>query len=623
MLTLLSLFVLVTALGSLTIVEGTPTSTDTPLTYWYTGQTFDVNKEDDWIPFFSGTDVPHSLPLRGFISDTRNYFLDFGAVNWLSDWIDYRYGWEMPDYERNLLDNDVEDQLEYLFETMTSRFQKPHSYVDEQRHFYALDYVKDFNGSFDAFIPLIVMYGLNDSYDEVGMREWVIHPDIVEESLNEAFPLVSWQTKLYWYNYDNAIEFADLMNEKKIPEGIWMDDDFLNRTDVILHDIISAESEYDEYDMVLPTLIMLQEHTLIAATYDPPWAVGGLGRLHSAFPEIDSWCLNGRGVESYFFAANPNHPRAAITPTVVHELGHCIGQTDIHSLFGWFASASTISAMCAYQQPTTFDRFDKDLITNGQALQLLGRYLDELDYFRSLTSVSSHLTELQALEYELSSIPQLLIATDTDALSLLFSGAEELYTWLSDELNEPRKSDDWSSNAPALDVKLDWIVGPGIPNPEIVAEAIELELQTNREIVLFTNTTLPTPRYNVSIEVHATSESFNDAVFHYWGSSLSESVTSSFSADLVPEDAFSTWPRNRVFQNQSGYSIEGNAVEEWLSKYPYTMEDPDKMHYRFYMMNLENIILIGQDFTPVILSVTVGIGVLIAAIVLVTRKRKS
>jgi hypothetical protein len=607
-------------LGTVIVGQASVTTQDQAVTYWYTGESFDLNEEDEWIPFFSLTDVPHSLPLRGFISDTRSYFLDFGAVDWLSDWIEYRYDfWPVAEYEKALLDDDIVGQLAYLYETMTARLAKPHSYVDEARNHSALDYVKRLDGTYDVFVPLIVMYGLDDVYDNSGIREWAVHPDIIENALNEAFPLIEWNTELFWYYYENAADFADLMDEKTADEAIWIDEDYISRCDVILHDIISTHPGYDDYDFVLPTLIMLQEYTLMASLYDPPIAVGGLGRLPSVFPEVDSWCLNGRAVTSYFYAGNPDQPRTSITPTVVHELGHCVGQTDIHTEFGWFTASSSISTMGAYQQNTVFDQLDKDLINNGQGLQLWGRYLDEISHFSGLPLSTSQQTELDALENDLSSVPNLLKDCDLEPLRLLFYEAETLLMQLASELGEPRKSDGWTEYSPALDVQVDWIVGPGIPNANDLAESIEAETDTVREIVPFINTTLPTARYNVNIDIHVTNSSYNEALRQFWGRNMVESETSAFDPDEVPEDAFSTWPRNRVFQTQSGYAIDGYSVEQWLTDNPYTTDESNKVHYRFYMMNLENltqIILDGPTFGPI--TVTIGgaiVVVIIAAIV--------
>ena len=137
-----SLFIL---LGMLPICDA-QTTDGSPLTYWYTGSSFDLNETDDWIPYFSLTDVPYSLPLRGFNSDTRNYFFDFGAHHWLSEWVENIYGWPVPEQEKGIDVANISEQMEFLFEMITSRLEKPHSYVDEARNHTALDYIKnDFN----------------------------------------------------------------------------------------------------------------------------------------------------------------------------------------------------------------------------------------------------------------------------------------------------------------------------------------------------------------------------------------------------------------------------------------------------------------------------------------------
>jgi len=622
---ILAVLIITILLGTAVTSLTTATSTNDPLAYWYIGNNFDLIQEDNWVPFFSLTDVPYSLPLRGFISDTRNYFLDFGAVDWLSDWIQYRYNWPISEYERSLVDDNAVEQLEFLYETITSRLIRPISYVDEARDFIPLDYVKDFEAPFEAFIPLIVMYGLDESYDNAQMRDWVIHPDIVEESLNNAFPLVEWTTELYWFDYNNATQFGELMFEKTIGNAIWMDEDFISQCDTILHDIIFEDSRYVDSDVVLPTLMMLQEHTLLAATYDPAIAVGGLGRLYSAYPEIDSWCLNGRSVESYFFAGDPESPRTSITPTVVHELGHCIGQSDVHSSYGWFSAASSMSVMGAYQQPTVFDSFDVDLVTNGMALQLWGRYLDEIDYFRDLNLNSTQITEIETLEESLSSVPHLLITRDTDTLKQLLYDADSIFCQLSDDLGESRKSDGWSDNAPSFDLQIEWIIGSGIPDAENIATELESEIETQREIIPLVGTTLPTPRYNVSIGIHSTTDPYDEAMLIFWGLNMVEANTSTFDSDEVPDDAFTSWPRNRVFQNQSGYAIDGSVVERWLEGNPFTPNNPDRLHYRFYILNLENVTPISQNITGTVLIVlAVGSATfIVVAGIVVMRRRKS
>ncbi len=588
-----------------------------PLTYWYIGSSYDLNQDDIWIPYFSLTDAPHSLPLRGFISDSRNYFFDFGAFNWLTEWVESHWGWTVPDYEKELDESHLADQLLYLFENATNHLTRPINYVDIDRGYTVVDYVKDFDAPFEAFIPLVVMYGLNETYDDTNIDDWVIHPEVIKECLSESFPLINWTVELYWYDYNNHTDFADLMFEKTQDTRIMIDDDFLNRSDTIIHDIVSSDPHYTSADMVLPALIMLQHNTLWATYYDA--AVGGLGRLGSDYPEIDTWCLNGRNVISYFYGGDPEKPRTAITPTVIHELGHCIGQTDIHSEFGWLAASTCMSAMAAYQQTTIFDKFDMDMINHAQALQLWGRYLDEIDLFNGFTLSTTRQNQLDALESSLSDVPEFLRQYDYTQLRELFYDAEDLLDLISSELSEPRKSDGWSDNSPALDVHIDWIIGPGIPDADSLAESIEADLDAIRDIVTCAGTVLPSPLYNLTIDVHSTSQGYDDSIFQYWGQQLVEANTSLYSHEDVPEDAWTTLPRNRMFQTQSGYAIDGYVVEDWLTENPYTTQVEDAIHYRFYIMNLEDISLVPQfgllELVPYILVGTTVAGVVTLVVI--------
>ncbi|MGY5879891.1 MAG: hypothetical protein RTV31_06550 [Candidatus Thorarchaeota archaeon] len=582
-----------------------------------------MNQEDIWIPYFSLSDVPHSLPLRGFISDSRNYFFDFGAFNWLTEWVESHWGYSVPDYEKELDETHLATQLLYLFENATNHLTRPQNYVDVDRGYVVVDYVKDFDAPFEAFIPLVVMYGLNETYDDTNIDEWVIHPDVIENSLSESFPLIDWTVELYWFDYNNHTEFADLMSEKTQDVRIMIDDDFLSRSDTIIHDIVSSEPRYTSADIVLPALVMLQHNALWATYYD--MAVGGLGRLDSVYPEIDTWCLNGRSVHSYFYGGDPEKPRTAITPTVIHELGHCVGQTDIHSEFGWLAASTCMSTMAAYQQTTIFDRFDMDMINHAQALQLWGRYLDEIDFFNGFSLTPTRQNQLNALESSLSNVPEFLRLYDYTQLRALFYDADDLLSLISSELTEPRKSSDWSDNSPALDVHVDWIIGPGIPDAETLAESIEADIDTVRDIITCTNTNLPSPLYNLTIEVHSTIQAYDDGIFQDWARQLTPANTSLYSHEDVPVDAWATMPRNRIFQVQSGYEIDGYAVEDWLTTNRYTAEVDDAIHYRFYIMNLEDIVQVEPmsllELVPYILVGTAVAGV-VTLVVIRSKKQK-
>ncbi len=625
---MLSLILLLTMAGSVQ-ADATITQSE-PLTYWYEGQTFDINPDDEWVPFYALADIPYSLPLRGYVGDNRNYFLDFGALEWITDWIDFYYGWETSEYEAEIRYDDLYGQLEYLFETTTGRLAKPQSYVDILRNYSALDYVKLLKPPFEVFIPIVVMYGLNESYDEEGMKEWVIHQDVIEDALTEAFPLITWDTELYWFDYDDAPLFADLMEEKRSGGMILMDEDYFPRCDDILHDIISTDPRYAAHDFVLPTLVMLQDYALYSVEYG--MAVGGLGRIPSAYPEVNSWCLNGRSVYSYFFAGDPDSPRTSITTTVIHELGHCIGQTDIHSVFGWFAAASSMSVMCSYQSPSCFDRFDIDLILNGYVLQLWGKYIDEIEYFTStyaLTAIQQ--SNLQALEMSFTQIPHLLVESDMDMLMTIITNAETTLDEISDELTEmagsprPRMSSGWSDNGPPLEVQIDWIIGPGIPNADLLRQQLENSLEEPREITLFANTTLPSPMYNAHINVYSTDEEFENSMLQFWGRNLEASQTSIFIEEELPEDALTSWPRDDIFQVQTGYSMNGSIADKWLVENPFTDDVDDKIHYRFYIFNLESVVLLESQWPPGEVMILLGGGIVVSVVAIAVvgiRRRK-
>ena len=620
----LCFFLLVVLLSTPILTQANTTElAEIPLPYWYTCDTFDLNPNDSWIPFYSLTDVPYSLPLRGYNKQSRNYFIDLGAHEWLSEWIEYRYNWPIPEFEKEFNDTNAVEQLEFLFELMTARLSRPFNYVDESRSHVPLDNVKKLEGAFEAFVPIVVMYGLNETYDERSMRNWVIHPTLIEDCLDESFPLIDWKVELFWFNYDNATEFADLMEEKHVGYDIMMDDDFFIRCDDILYEIVSSDSKYDECDFTFPSLVMVQNYNLYSVFYGA--RVGGLGRIHSSYSKIDSWNLNGRSLESFFYGGDPTKPRASLTRTVLHEIGHCVGQTDIHSAYGWIGASTTVSMMAAYSDTLDYDCLDRDLINIGQALQLWGRYQDEIDYFESYLLNELQQMSLQTLKSNLTSIPEMLITNDFDYLKSMFQDAETLFDQISAQENIARKTNGWSETSPALDVRIDWILGLGFTGAEEYIQSLQSEIETERQQVSFNYTDLPSPLYNISIQMGTTNDNYNNALLGFWSSNLVESKTSDFNESEVPEDAFDSYPMNRVFQNISGYAIDGNVVEQWLVDNPYTSENEDAIHYRFYIFNLENL-TIYEDNTMSNLIVAIGVGsgatFLIAAVFYVKRKRK-
>ncbi|MFX0210347.1 MAG: hypothetical protein ACFFDT_30490, partial [Candidatus Hodarchaeota archaeon] len=72
--------------------------------YWYSSTPFKINSSDYWLPFFSFSDVPGSLPLRGYTEDTRNWFIDLGAFEWFSDWVQNVWEYELLSFEENFTD---------------------------------------------------------------------------------------------------------------------------------------------------------------------------------------------------------------------------------------------------------------------------------------------------------------------------------------------------------------------------------------------------------------------------------------------------------------------------------------------------------------------------------------
>ena len=86
------IMVLITSLPGIGIVtsrtvQQTHIAQGSDYEFWYSFNTYqNPAGNPTWIPFYSLTDVPESIPMRGFISNTHSAFVDLGAFEWFSNW---------------------------------------------------------------------------------------------------------------------------------------------------------------------------------------------------------------------------------------------------------------------------------------------------------------------------------------------------------------------------------------------------------------------------------------------------------------------------------------------------------------------------------------------------------
>ncbi|MFX1252419.1 MAG: hypothetical protein ACFFCZ_12515 [Promethearchaeota archaeon] len=579
--------------------------------YWYSFEEFKYNSSDPWIPFFSLTDIPYSQPLRGFISDSRNWFVDMGAFEWFSTWIRDVWGYEVSPYEQNFTSlttvSEQKKALEYLFLGITDRL---------SANGRSLDYAQDLTPPYEAWLPLIVMDNLTENgYDSL---EHIINPDVVEQTLDTAFPLIDWKTDVYWYDYDNTSDFAQLVSNKTQDDLIIVDSEFVNTSDVILHNIITLHNP-GTYDLIFPSLLLLLHEKIL---YSPGFgAIGGLGQLQSNFTEINFWSLNGRDELSYFYGGNPTKPRDTLTTTVLHELGHTIGLPHPHDNGVWILDSSTESTMTYYSRSTQFDKLDQDLVLNGLVLQLLGRYQDEITYFRGFSLNSTQQALLNDLESTMGTIPSLIFSDNIIQIKSLFYDVDDKLAQLASDSGVPRKTSDFSAQSPLLNVNVEYIIGQGFEEGEALTINLQSVLNTNRINLLDPITTLPAPAYNLKTTVHYAPAEFQNELKAFLISQLTTATTSNYDPELVSPEAWETYPLNEIFQTIEGYSIDAYEVEEWLTNNPATPDLNDTLHYRFYIFNLEGL-TDETSTTSNVPSWTLSSLFLALSIVLILRKRR-
>lgn len=577
--------------------------TNTP--YWYTYEEYKANPLSEWIPYFSTTDIPHSQPMRGFISDSRNWFIDLGAFEWFSEWVEGVWGNRIDPLEKNIssaeTDADLHNYYLKLFTHMSQRLTTMGL---------SINYAADLLAPFNAWVPLIVIDNLtNNGYSDSELENWVIQPDLVLNGIADALPIVDWNSDVYWYDYYNE---TDTMHNFSLIADNYIDNiggknyltvegNFLDNTDDFINNIVTTKliEESKQYDLIFPSILFLLENTTL---YYPGFGpIGGLGQIDSYTSVYSFWNLNGRNQFSYFFGGNPDSPRDSLTSTVIHEAGHTIGLPHPHEpnnfySNSWILDTTTISTMTYYSRSVQYDRLEKDLVLNGIVLQLMGRYLDEIAYFEEEDLNTTQQTIIDDLELKITDIPDLLIDSNIELLKLTLFEIDSKFADLATELGISRKSSSFTEVGPKLDVKLDFIIGPGIEVSEPLLNLLQKELQHSSILYLNANTDLPIPNYELNKEVFVASDSYKNDLKAEWFSLLKEDNTSLFDLESIPETAWESYPRNQIFQTQSGYSLDAEACEDWLTENPATIDAEGAIHYRFYLFNLDSIVEESNDY---------------------------
>jgi hypothetical protein len=568
----------------------TITSNQSEITpYWYSSNPYRVNSSDYWLPFFSYSDVPEGLPLRGYSAETRNWFIDLGAFEWFSDWVQNVWEYNIPYFEENFTTytkiEDQRDALENIFSVMSWRLSTMGLSVD---------YAKNLTPPFEAWIPMVVMDNLtvNGYATPSNMSNWIIRPDIIESVLNEAFPLIEWRTDLYWYDWEDNLEFSELVNNKTEGEYIMVDEVLISHLDTILYNILSDQSDYDlkTFDVIFPSfLFLIHEKALYYPNFGP---IGGLGHIQSQYSDIASWQMSGRNQNAYFYGGDPTKPRNALTTTVLHELGHCVGLPHPHDVQydmlegGWILDTTTISTMTYYSRSNDFDQLDKDIVLNSLALQLWGRYQNEVfsldDYSLNITQQ----TIIDNLKSDLLTTRDLLRESDVENLKSLFTEVNSAIEALVSDLGLNRSEIGHYPSSYPLSVRTDFILGGGFISGEQIVNDLKTSLKSEFIYPIAPPTVLPTPHYNLYTDVHYASVEWQKNLTEFIKSQMTPDITSYYDPYAVSPDAWIGFPRQEIFHTIEGYSINGSRVENWLENNPVTPTRSNQIQYRFYIFNL-------------------------------------
>ncbi|MFW9930234.1 MAG: hypothetical protein ACFFD1_12640, partial [Candidatus Thorarchaeota archaeon] len=454
----------------------------------------------------------------------------------------------------------------------------------------SLNYAQDLH-KFNIWTPLIIYDNMSSQgYASAHLENWLVNQSLVQETLNTNFPLLNFTSSLLWFDSNNMTEFNPILDNYQV----WSNADneylldvsrpgFLDSTLAVIHNILQS-FDLSQYDIIFPSFLLLQPNmTLTSASLK----IGGIGQIPSNYSEIASWTLEGRTQNSYFYAGNASEPRDNLETTVIHELGHSLGLPHPHT-WGYFLDSSTESTMGYYSRSNTFDQFDRDLVLHGLTLQVLTRYQDEIDYFRPFTTISQQNNTLDNLATNLSKVMQYIILDNYQAIRTIFLDTESILNELSNQLGEPRKSNNWSPVSQKLPVQFDFIIGGGFINGELSMNQLN-NLNTQINLTLDEYTDLPKPTYQIKTNIYYVNTSYQGELKSYFESLLKQDITSNYDPTKVTQQDWNQFPRKSIFQIIEGESINGYQAENWLQNHPATPNLNEVIHYRYYIFNLENI----------------------------------
>lgn len=549
--------------------------------YWYGIDEFEITEDAPAYPFFSLTDAYEGYPLRGFNSKTRTAFFDYGSFEWFSDWVENVWEYELSPYDRfeEVDTNNKADAFEYYFQSMKERLYMHLSMA------YANSLISI---PFKVWVPLIVIDDLStNGYENSNLTEWIADPEIIENTLDESFPLIEWETDLFWFNNTEAASIIELVHNTTTGANIYLTNEFLNSLDDLMYDLL-VENNLTDHQLSFPAVLFLNyDKTLYYPNYGP---VGGLGQIESDYSEIGSWCVNGRNQNAYFYGGDQTKPRDSLTSTVIHELGHCVGLPHPHDRGSWFLDCSTESTMTYYSRGISFDQLDRDLVNNGLSLQLMDKNIDEINDLLSDKSVlnNTQIERLNELNIDLINIKSYLIDMDYENILISLNETDAYLQELTNILKVSRKTNNFRSTGTPLDVQLDFILGPGIESIEDIYNNIEEVLETTDTISINQYAILPQPVYNLTTKLYKSSENFNEDLTYYWKTLLEEDTTSYYNPDKVSAEDWIGYPLDNIFSTIDGYSVDAYQMENFLQTNPATINNTETIHYRFYIFNMEN-----------------------------------
>ncbi len=382
-------------------------SEDHSLEHWYKYEAMDFDTNESVASWFSGYNSFPYVPTLGWGGNHRFCYLDLSARTWYYDWVEIAWGGYfggLGDYSYyNYKDL---DELTQICDIYTEQGNANYtSYLAD----YIQSYISNIFCGYYYQTPIVESYSLQvkvfNNLTNIGYSsddvKWVISKTRIKNQLEADFPWIEWKIDVEFVNIQDYPVIYNYIAENVQYDVNGPYVEIMNGLFYLLADQLHSHFDYDAAETILPCYFFITDGLGFQYGGVPFAGLGGMG-----------WEILVSTQYSMFSNGDANFPRAGMSATTIHELGHSLGFPHPHSAeTGW--GSSFIEDVMNYfsRGEESFSSFYIDALARSHA-----------NYFYSYTSLQQ---DFAYSDFEDAGSPDYLVSYLNDIGVLLLQAAEQ------------------------------------------------------------------------------------------------------------------------------------------------------------------------------------------------------